>query len=60
MNELIGKPDDKIIIGNYPRRFILSHTGDGKISIMTPDGEGGWYDIEEFAKAIADFVAPRL
>jgi len=55
-----GKPDDKIIIGNHPLRFLLSHSGDGRISIRTPGGENGWFDADELAGAIGFFFGERL
>jgi hypothetical protein len=55
-----GRPEDKIIIGNHPRRFLLGHTGDGRISITTPGGEVGWFDADELAAMIGAYYSERL
>ena len=58
-------PDDKIAIGHGAYRRIVSRAkmtnpGDGLVGIYTPDGEGGDFNEDDFARAVADFVAPRL
>jgi hypothetical protein len=50
----------RLIVGTPRLRYALSNTSDGYVSIVSLDGEGGWFDTAEFAECIARFVSERL
>lgn len=44
-----------------PPRYVLRSNREGdKVLIVTPEGEGGWYDANEFADHVALFMQGRL
>jgi hypothetical protein len=55
-----GKPDDKMIIGYGPCRVLMSHSGDGRIALFYTSGEGGWFDANEIAVALGEFISRHL
>ncbi len=55
-----GKPDDKMIIGHGPLRVLMSHSGDGRIALFYTSGEGGWFDANEVAAVLSDFISRNL
>lgn len=55
-----GHPDDKMIIGDGPCRVLMSHSGDGHIALFYPTGEGGWFDANEVAAALGEFISRNM
>lgn len=55
-----GKPDDKMIIGDGAMRVLMSHSGDGRIAMFYTSGEGGWFDANEVAAVLGDFISRNL
>jgi hypothetical protein len=51
-----GRPDDRIIVGAGPVAVMLSHFGDGRITVRRRDGEVFAVNANRLAVAIGDIL----